>query len=39
MIDKLLTFFVPGAASPSQAEQDREAVVRFVRVNGFPARA
>ena len=31
------TFFVPGAATPEQAEQYREAVVRFARDNGFPA--
>lgn len=30
-------FFFPGAASPDQAEQYREAVVRFARDNGFPA--
>ncbi len=31
------TFFFPGAVSPGQAEQYREAVVRFARDNGFPA--
>ena len=31
------TFFFPGAGSPEQAEQYREAVVRFARDNGFPA--
>ena len=31
------TFFFPGSASPAQAEQYREAVVRFARDNGFPA--
>lgn len=30
-------FFFPGAASAAQAEQYREAVVRFARDNGFPA--
>ena len=30
-------YFFPGAASPEQAEQYREAVVRFARDNGFPA--
>ena len=29
--------FFPGAASPEQAEQYREAIVRFARDNGFPA--
>jgi hypothetical protein len=29
-------FFFPGTASPEQAEQYREAVVRFARDNGFP---
>jgi len=31
------TFFFPGSASPAQAEQYREAVVRFARDNGFAA--
>jgi len=31
------TFFFPGAGSDEQAEQYREAVVRFARDNGFPA--
>jgi len=30
-------FFFPGATTPEQAEQYREAVVRFARDNGFPA--
>ena len=30
-------YFFPGAAAPEQAEQFREAVVRFARDNGFPA--
>lgn len=30
-------YFFPGAGSPEQAEQYREAVVRFARDNGFPA--
>lgn len=30
-------FFFPGAPSAGQAEQYREAVVRFARDNGFPA--
>lgn len=30
-------FFFPGAVSAAQAEQYREAVVRFARDNGFPA--
>lgn len=30
-------YFFPGAASPEQAEQYREAIVRFARDNGFPA--
>jgi len=37
MNDEIPTFFFPGAASPDQAEQYREAVVRFARDNGFPA--
>jgi hypothetical protein len=37
MADEIPTFFFPGAASPEQAEQYREAVVRFARDNGFPA--
>jgi hypothetical protein len=31
------SFFFPGAASPEQGEQYREAVVRFARDNGYPA--
>ena len=30
-------YFFPGASSPEQAEQYREAVVRFARDNGFAA--
>jgi hypothetical protein len=30
-------YFFPGAVSPEQAEQYREAIVRFARDNGFPA--
>ena len=30
-------FFFPGASSAEQAQQYREAVVRFARDNGFPA--
>lgn len=37
MTEDLPAFFFPGAASPEQAEQFREAVVRFARDNGFPA--
>jgi hypothetical protein len=37
MTDEVPTFFFPGAVSPAQAEQYREAVVRFARDNGFPA--
>ena len=37
MADQLRDFFFPGAASPDQAEQYREAVVRFARDNGLPA--
>jgi hypothetical protein len=37
MAEDIPTFFVPGAASPEQAELYREAVVRFARDNGFPA--
>lgn len=37
MTDTRPDFFFPGAASPAQAEQYREAVVRFARDNGFPA--
>ena len=37
MSDDIPAFFFPGAASPEQAEQYREAVVRFARDNGFPA--
>ena len=35
--DDIPTFLFPGAASDEQAEQYREAVVRFARDNGFPA--
>lgn len=37
MAEQIPGFFFPGAASPEQAEQYREAVVRFARDNGFPA--
>ncbi len=37
MADEIPCYFFPGAASPEQAEQYREAVVRFARDNGFPA--
>ena len=37
MSEQTPVFFFPGAASPEQAEQHREAVVRFARDNGFPA--
>ena len=37
MADDIPTFFFPGASIPEQAEQYREAVVRFARDNGFPA--
>ena len=37
MSDESPAFFFPGAASADQAEQYREAVVRFARDNGFPA--
>lgn len=37
MTDDIPGFFFPGASSPEQAEQYREAVVRFARDNGFPA--
>jgi hypothetical protein len=37
MSDDIPTFFFPGTASAEQAEQYREAVVRFARDNGFPA--
>jgi hypothetical protein len=37
MAEDIPPFFFPGAASPEQAEQYREAVVRFARDNGFPA--
>ena len=37
MTEDAPSFFFPGAASPDQAEQYREAVVRFARDNGFPA--
>ena len=35
--DGIPAWFFPGAVSPEQAEQYREAVVRFARDNGFPA--
>lgn len=37
MSDDIPGFFFPGAASAEQAEQYREAVMRFARDNGFPA--
>jgi hypothetical protein len=37
MTEDIPAFFFPGASSPEQAEQFREAVVRFARDNGFPA--
>lgn len=37
MLEDIPRYFFPGAASPEQAEQYREAVVRFARDNGFPA--
>ncbi len=37
MEDEVPAWFFPGAASPEQAEQYREAIVRFARDNGFPA--
>jgi len=37
MADDIPEFFFPGAASAEQAEQYREAVVRFARDNGFSA--
>ena len=37
MADEIPTYFFPGAGSAEQAEQYREAVVRFARDNGFPA--
>jgi len=36
MADEIPTFFFPGAGSAEQAEQYREAVVRFARDNGSP---
>lgn len=35
--DDIPVWFFPGAASAGQAEQYREAIVRFARDNGFPA--
>jgi hypothetical protein len=35
--DEIPAFFFPGASSPEQGEQYREAVVRFARDNGYPA--
>jgi len=37
MSDAVPTFFFPGTGSSEQAEQYREAIVRFARDNGFPA--
>lgn len=37
MTDETPSFFFPGASSAEQAEQYREAVVRFARDNGFAA--
>jgi hypothetical protein len=37
MTDQIPAYFFPGTASAEQAEQYREAVVRFARDNGFPA--
>ena len=37
MTDESPAFFFPGAATAEQAEQYREAIVRFARDNGFPA--
>jgi hypothetical protein len=37
MSENIPEFFFPGSASPEQAEQYREAVVRFARDNGFAA--
>lgn len=37
MTDEIPAYFFPGASRPEQAEQYREAVVRFARDNGFPA--
>jgi hypothetical protein len=37
MTDDAPAFFFPGAATAEQAEQYREAIVRFARDNGFPA--
>jgi len=37
MTNEIPTFNFPGSGSPDQAEQYREAVVRFARDNGFPA--
>jgi hypothetical protein len=34
--DGIPCWFFPGAASPEQAEQYREAIVRFARDNSFP---
>ena len=36
MSDDVPAFFFPGAASAEQADQYREAVVRFARDNGYP---
>jgi hypothetical protein len=37
MGEEIPSYFFPGARSPEQAEQFREAIVRFARDNGFPA--
>ena len=37
MANETTSYFFPGAGSVEQAEQYREAVVRFARDNGFPA--
>ena len=37
--DEIPAYFFPGAASVEQADQYREAAVRFARDNGFPATA
>ena len=37
MTDEIPAYFFPGAATAEQAEQYREAIVRFARDNGFPA--
>jgi hypothetical protein len=37
MNDEIPAYFFPGAGSPEQAEQYREAIVRFARDSGFKA--